>query len=645
VASSGGNDPRASKAAQNEQRTADMYTQLARYAARIMVVHEAGRILRSTTDPRELAGGLLKAIAEPLFANCGCVARLEKDELSMLATVGLDEAEADALVASANEAAVWFNVVDAGEARSRKQLMESVRWPKSEETDAPAAPPEPFFELYVPLQAERQVLGVLALGPRVDAQPHRPEDLKFTVALASHLALALDHAGLLEDQARRIEQLSVLLRISREITSTLDLDGVLTTIAHMTAMVVPNRRTTVALVTGQKVEIRASSEPGFDLKAARSDPLLPALRWALGARQPVNVSAGLMEVNKEIPGRDVMLPLLQVENGPRGLAILPLEDDQGVIGMLAIESKANELVTILANQTTVAMRNAELYQRVPMIGALDSLLGRSRTGGVNRRRWVLLGAAAIIAAVGFLIPLPAWVSGEAGVRPAVPIAVRAETAGIVEEVRVIEGQEIAAGELLARLRRDELDVAREQVRAGIQRTRAEAAGARDRADLATYSSLQAEMSKLRDELRFLETELQRTDLVAPVSGVVLTPWVELRKGERLARGDTLLELADLTSMEVEVLVPEVDIGDIEPGAEARLKVHAYPRRTFYGEVMKIAPRAGEERSFRVLVRMDNADGALRPGMTGRAHVDIAPRPFLRWFLRPFVRWFRFKFWL
>ena len=84
-------------------------------------------------------------------------------------------------------------------------------------------------------------------------------------------------------------------------------------------------------------------------------------------------------------GRDVLLPLLESEGGPRGLAILPLEDDEGILGLLSIEAdederplsqEADELVTILANQTTVAIRNAELYQRVPMVG---SLFGKSRT--------------------------------------------------------------------------------------------------------------------------------------------------------------------------------------------------------------------------------------------------------------------------
>ncbi len=59
----------------------DLYSRLARDAARLLVVHEAGQILRSTTDPKELAGGLLANIAEAVFSGSGCVARVQ-DELA-----------------------------------------------------------------------------------------------------------------------------------------------------------------------------------------------------------------------------------------------------------------------------------------------------------------------------------------------------------------------------------------------------------------------------------------------------------------------------------------------------------------------------------------------------------------------------------
>ena len=498
------------------------------------------------------------------------------------------------------------------------------------------------------------MLGVLGLGPRVDGKPFTPADEEFLVSLASHLALALSSAELFNEKEKRIEQLGVLLKISKEITSTLDLERVLVTITQMLSLVVPNRRATVALVAGFAVSIQASSDPGFDRKTAASHPLLPLLRWTLGAKKKVNTCRSVLQADPKAEGRDVLLPALDAEGGPRGLAVLPLQDDQGVIGLLAIEvetdappldGEVGELVDILANQTTVAMRNAELYQRVPMIGMLEPLLKKARPIAIGSRAWwVRVGSAAVVA-VGLAVPLPSTITADATVRPALPVAVRASFPGTIEEVLVSEGQWVEAGTVVARMRRDELVMKLEEIRAGIQRARADAGRARATGALADYRTRRAEEVSLEEQQRFLEDELARTELVSPVRGVVLTPRVELRRGQRLERGGVFLDVADISDMILEVGVPEHEIEGVRPGARAQLKVYSYPERTFRGQVIRVAPRASEQKTFTVTVRMPNPDQALRPGMSGRARLDVPARPFLWPVLAPIVRWLRLSLWV
>lgn len=632
-------------AAPDEQ--ADLYAKLARDAARLMVVHEAGRILRSSHDREKLAQELLHVIADALFARSGCVAALRGDELEILAVSGMTDAQANALVANPAEAEFWFAVADGGEPRQGADMAREIQLSEG-------AKARPALAVYVPLWLEDRAVGVLGLGPRVDGKPYGPSDEEFLVSLASHLALALSSAELFTEKERRIEQLQVLLRISKEITSTLDLERVLLTISQMLSLVVPNRRTTVALVTGATVSVQASSDRKVEARTAASHPLMPALRWSLGARKRIGAHWSQLESDPRAEGRDVLLPLLDPGAGPRAIAVLPLEDDQGIIGLLAIEfdddappldGESGELVDILANQTTVAMRNAELYARVPMIGMLEPILKRAKPMSAGSRTWwnrVVLGT---VGAVGLLVPLPATVSVDATVRPRVPIAVRAATAGIVDEVRVVEGQTVEPQMVVARLRRDELEMRLSQVRAGLQRTRAEAGRATMAGALADYRARQAEFANLEDQQRFLEGELASTELRAPIRGVVLTARVEERRGQRLERGERLLDLADLSSMEIEASVPEGDVDGIHPGTSAQLKVYSYPERKFKGTIVRISPRADDERRFLVLVRVANPDMALRPGMTGRARLEIPARPFLWPFVMPIVRWVRFHLWV
>lgn len=626
----------------NEQ--AELYEKLARDAARLMVVHEAGRILRSTHDPEKLARELLLVIADAMFSASGCVAALRGGSLEILAIHGMTDAQASALVANPAEAAFWFAVADGGEPMQAPELTHAVATPAA----------RPALSVYVPLWLEDRSVGVLGLGPRVDGKSYAPTDEEFVVSLASHLAIALASAELFTEKERRIEQLRVLLKISREITSTLDLERVLVTITQMIGMVVPNRRVTVALATGGAVTVQAGSDRKIEPRTASSHPLLPALRWALAARKRVATHWSQLEADPKTEGRDVLRPLLDPGAGPRAIAILPLEDDQGVIGLMAIEfdedepplaGEPGELVDILANQTTVAMRNAELYARVPMIGMLEPLLKKAKAVPRGSRTWWTRVALATGAAIGLLIPLPAAVSVDATVRPAVPVALRAAAAGIVDEVLVVEGQAVEAGAVVARLRRDELEMQLGQVRAALQRARAEGGQARALGSLAELRARQAEFASLTEERTFLEGELARTELRALVRGVVLTARVEQLRGRRLERGETLLDLADLATMEVEAVVPEQDINGVQPGSKAQLKVYSYPERNFRGTIVQVSPRADEGKRFRVSVRVDNADGRLRPGMTGRARLDIRPRPFLWPFLTPVARWLRFKFWI
>lgn len=714
----------------------DLYAQLAEGAARLMVVHETGRVLRTTHEASDLAKELLATVAEALFSGTGCVAVTRGEELDVLATHGLGEAEAEGVTTSAAEAGRWYQVIDSGEslrrphAEARGGAGERVAdvdddadddagdaedvddagddtadagepWagddeatddeatddeatadeeddaevdgedvlgadeeddadaggdddPWSEDEDS-AADEETVFELYVPLVSDGETIGVLALGPRVDGRAFADADVLFAESLAGYLALGLSMAGLVADKARRIEQLNTLLDISREITSTLDIEKVLSTLAQMMTMIVTCRRAAVALVVNGAPVLRASSEPDFNPNAASADPLAPVLRWALEARVPVNVSRGELEEDEEAVGRSVLLPYLSREGGPRGVFLAPLRDDQGVLGHLVIDGDADrppvgddddELVTILANQATVALRNAELYQRVPMINVLEPLLKKKRGDSTpSRSRRVRLGVAAALLVLGALLPLPTWVAGDAAVRPARLADLRAPNEGIVEDILVREGQRVQAGEILGRLRREELEVHASDVRARAERLEAEAAHALLAGDMGLYSARVAELDLCAEELRFIQERLEETVFLAPADGIVLTERVERLVGARLGRGETLLQLADLDTMEVDVLVSEVDVLRLTPGSDARLKVYSHPGRTFVGRVARLAPRADEPGMFRVVLLVDQAGGDLKPGMSGRAHIETPARPMLVNALGPVVRWFRLRFWV
>ncbi len=116
--------------------------------------------------------------------------------------------------------------------------------------------------------------------------------------------------------------------------------------------------------------------------------------------------------------------------------------------------------------------------------------------------------------------------------------------------------------------------------------------------------------------------LEDVTIRAPMAGTVIEK--DVSEGQVISSatntvggGTTLLTMADLGQVYDSTLVSESDIGNVKAGQTASVKVDAYPNRTFTGKVERIAPQATVQQSVTrcpVLIRLDNRDGALMPGM-------------------------------
>ena len=122
-----------------------------------------------------------------------------------------------------------------------------------------------------------------------------------------------------------------------------------------------------------------------------------------------------------------------------------------------------------------------------------------------------------------------------------------------------------------------------------------------------------------------------TDIRAPISGTIISKPVEIGQvisspTQDFAGGTLLMQMADLSAVQIRSLVDETDIGKIRAGMPARVLVAAYPNQPFPGEVVKVEPLAVIEQNvtmFAVLVSIQNPDGLLMPGMNAEVEVSIA----------------------
>jgi len=144
---------------------------------------------------------------------------------------------------------------------------------------------------------------------------------------------------------------------------------------------------------------------------------------------------------------------------------------------------------------------------------------------------------------------------------------------------------------------------------------------------AAVTSAAAAIESARANLRSGEADLKRTVIYAPINGIVLSRNVE--PGQTVAaslEAPVLYVLAeDLHHMELQVDVDEADVGQVREGQSASFTVDAYPERKFEAQITQV--RYGAETTdgvvtYKTVLRVENPDLLLRPGMTATAAIIV-----------------------
>jgi Cu(I)/Ag(I) efflux system membrane fusion protein len=108
---------------------------------------------------------------------------------------------------------------------------------------------------------------------------------------------------------------------------------------------------------------------------------------------------------------------------------------------------------------------------------------------------------------------------------------------------------------------------------------------------------------------------------APITGTVTT--LDVREGQRVNAGQTLMTINGTSSVWVEAAVPQAQASSIRPGTPVTVRADAWPGRVFRGQVETLLPDIDSAtRTQRARIVLVNSDGALAPGMF--AHVALHP---------------------
>jgi RND family efflux transporter MFP subunit len=597
---------------------------------RLTALYDISRVFSSTLELSELLPIMAEKIRDILQAGACNIWLVEsaENELKFAQQAGEDPSTDQSVRFPLGEGFLG-QVVNQGGPRLVENAEEE---PLLEERRQAGGDFELRTLMCAPLLKGETVLGVVEVINKLDGGAFDDDDLFFLSSVTEQASIALTNANLFNAE-RRANDLNALLATSKELTSTLNLDHVLTTVVHQAATVVPFDLCAIGIFDRSQFVLGAVSGESEVPKTPKMEQLRKVMEWVATQEGPVSADRHEEGWAMSPDGEVLDLTRFMEEHDYGGFHAIPLRDDQGSVGVLALLSEQAdfltasnlEILSILASQTTVAVRNARLYQEVPLASFLRPILkSKHKLEEVTYGRWVELAwKAAVVIGLLVIVPWKFRIQTNATVVPAERRVVSAEVSGVIASVPVREGQRVNAGDVVASLVDSDNRVLLEGAITNLGLARRQLEDAEARRDWTAASQAQISMALHQAEVDLYREKVEKAQVRTPISGVVVTPKVEEKAGQLLKMGDAFCEVVDQDRMAVEMNVPETDVEWIHPGAKVALKLNALPTQTVVGQVERISPQtisAENEEFFVTRAVFPNPGHAARAGMAGQAKI-------------------------
>jgi membrane fusion protein, multidrug efflux system len=254
---------------------------------------------------------------------------------------------------------------------------------------------------------------------------------------------------------------------------------------------------------------------------------------------------------------------------------------------------------------------------------------------------VILGASDVATAEEVTVNSGVALTGS--LNPYQRVEVRAQVPGVVSALAAERGQSVRAGAVLARIQAQGITSQAAGARSAVAAAQAGLALAQRQMESATtlfqagamseidYRRAQTQFEAAQAQLAAAEAQAtgagelaQRTVVSAPITGEISSRSVS--QGEAVNPGQTLFEVVNSSTLELEGQVPVDQAGAVREGQAVVFTIDAYPGKEFRGTVARVSPVADlGTRQVGVVLRLPNEDRALIGGLyaTGRVLTESA----------------------
>lgn len=225
-----------------------------------------------------------------------------------------------------------------------------------------------FAWMGVPLNAGAESIGALSIGSRDGATAYTRGQLGLLQAIADQTAGAIVKARLLQETQQRARQLSTLNEITRQLTSTLELEPLLQNILENAVGILNCEAGSLFLLDEQTKELVFKVTVGpvaANLVGQRLPPGTGIVGRAVQTRAPVIENEDQRAASKRFSGVDQQTGFVS-----RSLMAVPLQVKDTVIGVIEVINRRDglpfvaadqELLSAFAGQAAVAIENTRLF--------------------------------------------------------------------------------------------------------------------------------------------------------------------------------------------------------------------------------------------------------------------------------------------
>jgi RND family efflux transporter MFP subunit len=450
-----------------------------------------------------------------------------------------------------------------------------------------------------------------------------------------------------------VEQASILEVLAATIEHR-TLDQAATSAANQLATVLGCQRVTVGLLHEQRIRIAASSRgASFDGKATAAQAIAAAMEEAID-RDSVVVYPAAVQTGLHV---DQAHRELASQMSAASLCTVPFAENGELAGAITLEH---------ADASRFDAATVRYCQSVAgLVGPLLESRRREQRGAGARWRDALRAHAAMLVGpthilpklvgssllllllVGLFVTATFRVTADAVLKGRTQRVIVAPVDGFIASASARAGDVVRAGQIIARLDDRALQLEELKRASEYDRSMKEYREAMAELDSAKVAVRRAQLDRAAAELQLAQDNLQRSGIVAPIDGIIVSGDLSQSIGAPTRLGDTLFEIAPLDEYRVELQVDERDVGHLRAGQPGRVVLTGAPGEPLSLIIERITPvsiaRDGHN-YFEVEARLERMPAALRPGMQGVVKIDAGQRQLL-WIWTHRVRdWFVQQLW-